>query len=99
MCICHINDEYEICINCIEGLLMQYSQDDIVISGDWNTSFVRDNCETKTMRDFVDRNELRVTWEHPSAQRANTYVNHNLNHESCIDHIVVSSNVFGNNML
>ena len=92
----NINDDYETCINCIEGLLMQYSQEDFVISGDWNASFVRDNCQTKTMRDFLDRNELHVTWEHPSAQRANTYVNHNLNHESCIDHIVVSSNVFGN---
>ena len=48
------------------------------------------------MNEFIDRNDLCVTWNHPLANTSNTYVNHNLNHESCIDHIVVSSNVFNN---
>ena len=48
------------------------------------------------MNEFLDRNELCITWNHPLANKSNTYVNHNLNHESCIDHIVVSSNVFNN---
>ena len=48
------------------------------------------------LNEYLDRNELCVTWNHPLANKLNTYVNHNLNHESCIDHIVVSSNVFNN---
>ena len=46
------------------------------------------------MNEFLDRNELFVTCNHPLANKSNTYVNHNLNHQSYIDHIVVYSNVF-----
>ena len=74
--------------------MTQYAHGDIIICGDWHTSFERDNFQTKTTNEFLDRNELCVTWNHPLANKSNTYVNHNLNHESCIDHIVVSSNMF-----
>ena len=37
-----VSIEYENCINCLEELLSQYEQDDIIMCGDWNTSFERD---------------------------------------------------------
>ena len=64
--------------------------------GDWNTSIERSTCQTRFMKAFLDRNGLRLSWHHPRADKANTYVNHNLDHESYIDHFVVSSNVYGN---
>ena len=48
------------------------------------------------MTAFMERNDLRLSWHHPMANKSNAYVNHNLHHESCIDHFVVSSNVYGN---
>ena len=85
--------EYENCINCLEELLSQYQQDDIIMCGDWNTSFERDTYQTRFMTAFMERNDLRLSWHHPMANKSNTHVNHNLHHESCIDHIVVSSNL------
>ena len=38
------------------------------------------------MTAFMERNDLRLSW----------HINANLHHESCIDHFVVSSNVYGN---
>ena len=91
-----VSIEYENCINCLEELLSQYEQDDIIMCGDWNTSFERDTYQTRFMTAFMERNDLRLSWHHPMANKSNTYVNHNLHHESCIDHFVVSSNVYGN---
>ena len=89
--------EYDNCINCLEELLSQYEQDDIIMCGEpANTSFKRDTCQTRFMTAFMERNDLRLSWHHPMANKSNTYVNHNLHHESCIDHFVVSSNVYGN---
>ena len=46
--------------------------------GDWNTSFERDTCQTRFMTAFMERNDLRLSWHHPMANKSNTYVNHNL---------------------
>ena len=93
-----VSTEYENCINCLEELLSQYAQDDniFIICGDWNTSFERDTYQTRFMSAFLERNEFCLSWHHPMAYKSNTYVNHNLHHESCIDHFVVSNNVYGN---
>ena len=45
--------EYEKCINCLEELLSQYEQDDIIMCGDWNTSFERDTGLSNTIHDAV----------------------------------------------
>ena len=37
---------------------------------------------------------LKCVWVRPSAVPSNTYVNHELNHESCIDHFLVTNNIF-----
>ena len=58
-------------INCLEELLSQYEQDDIIMCGDWNTSFERDTCQTQFMTAFMDRNDLRLSWHHPMANKSN----------------------------
>ena len=88
--------EYDNSTNCLEELLSQYQHDDIIMCGDWNTSFERDTYQTRFMTAFTERNDLRLSWHHPMANKSNTYVNHNLHHASCIDHFVVSSNVYCN---
>ena len=54
---------------------------------DFNTCFNRVN-------DFVSRNNLAVSWDHKNSVRDLTYVNTDLSHFSCIDHFIVSKNMF-----
>ena len=35
----------------------------------------------------MERNDLHCGWSHASAVQKNTYVNHELNQQSCIDHL------------
>ena len=65
-------------------------------AGDYNTSFTisRTNAQTQCLCDFMDRNKLAVTWDHTIANKEDTYCNFALNHFSCIDHFIVSDNVF-----
>ena len=49
-----VSIEYENCINCLEELLSQYEQDDIIMCGDWNTSFERDTYQTRFMTAFME---------------------------------------------
>ena len=69
----NVSIEYDNCINCLEELLSQYEQDDIIMCGDWNTSFERDTCQTRFMTAFMERNDLRLSWHHPMANKSNTY--------------------------
>ena len=83
----NINPEYVQCIDSLDVICTQYAHDDIIICGDWNTSFERDNFQTKTMNEFLDRNELCVTWNHPLAKKSNTYVYQDLTRLPSKEHL------------
>ncbi len=65
-----------------------------ILCGDCNTSFDRNNAHTSYLDDFISRNQFRLTWNNPLAIQDFTYVNNALNHRSCIDHFIVSSNIY-----
>lgn len=89
-----VNNEYSNCINFIEQLLNGPNCNCFIGAGDYNTSFSRHTGQTYCLNDFMSRNELSVSWDHPSAIKGDTYCNLALNHFSCIDHFIVSQNVF-----
>ena len=89
-----VNSEFVDCIANIENVLHSYDFNHIIITGDFNTSFSRDNAQSKCLSEFLVRNNLFVSWEHPSAKRGNTYNNVSLGHHSFIDHFFVSKNIF-----
>ena len=89
-----VNVEYEEVINCVEGLILSTDCNGVLLCGDWNTSFERDNAHTKCLNEFIDRCNVKVAWKHTNAIYDNTYVNHFLGHWSCIYHCIVSDNVF-----
>ena len=66
-----------------------------MIYGDFNTSFSRDNAQTTHLSDFIHRNNLTCTWGHCNSGPDFTYNKFALNHKSCIDHFIVSRNVYG----
>ena len=70
---CNIN--YENTVNQIEVLIQSHPHSNIIICGNFNTSFERDNAQTRCLNNFLLRNNLKVAWESSKSQKAPTYVN------------------------
>ncbi len=62
--------------------------------GDFNTCFNHNNAQTRCLNEVIDRNDMSVIWNSPKVNHDNTYVNLSLGHRSCMDHILVSGNIF-----
>ena len=90
----HTDEEYGSVINCIETLLESTDCNGVVLCGDWNTFFARDNAQSKCLVDFITRCNLKVAWDHVKSTNGDIYVNRALGHRSCIDHFITSENVY-----
>ena len=90
----NVNDEYSSCIDYIEYMYNNEYCNGFICCGDFDTCFNRVNAQTQCLNDFVSRNNLAVTWDHENSVRDLTYVNTDLSHFSCIDHFIVSKNMF-----
>ena len=88
------HEEFIDVLDHIEQLLYKELYDSYIICGDFNTSFERNNAHTEYLNGFMSRNNLMCVWNHPSSTVNDTYVNLDLNHRSCIDHFLVSMNIF-----
>ena len=84
-----MNDEYVNDIDDIEYLMHENECNALIITCDFNTCYVRNNAQTRTLLEFEDRNDLLNAWQNSNAVRDYTYINHSLSHRSCIkDNIV-----------
>ena len=90
----NITEEYADVIDTIEGLLHSSHCEAFIICGDYNTCFNRKNAQTQYLTDFITRNKLLVSWDNPLSMKDYTYTNYALDHRSCIDHFVVSRNIY-----
>ena len=86
--------EYNDVINAIESTMHEHNCYAYVLCGDFNTSFSRDNAHCKCLRELMNRNHLCLAWDNPSSTCGNTYTNLSLNHFSCIDHFLLSTNLY-----
>ena len=59
------NADYVDCIDCIESLLISEHCNTFICCGDYNTSFERHNAQTECLNNFIERNNLVVSWNHP----------------------------------
>ena len=75
-------------------LLMSEHSGDVCLAGDWNTDPARQTAQTVCFNNFIDRNGLTLGWQHANARAGDTYVSDINNATSCIDHFVLSSNLF-----
>ena len=76
-------------VHAIESLLA--SRDGQVIVCDyWNTDPDRQTAQTRSFKDFLERNHLKLCWEHQNSSQDQTYVNYALPQFSCIDHFRVA---------
>ncbi len=90
----HVNDEYFEVMNSIEHVINTHSYNSVIVCGDFNTSFERNNAHYMYLTDFITRNQFKVCWDNPLVTKEHTYDNHALGHRSCIDHFIVSTNIF-----
>ena len=88
-----VNAEYSGCIDYIEQITNQLNCNYFICSGDYNTSFSRSNM-CNNFKDFIGRHNLMVNWNDSNVSVVNSYCYFALNHFSCIDHFIMSKNVF-----
>ena len=91
-----VNDEYVNVIQEIENICENNNASRIIIGGDWNTSIDRNNAQTNCFKRFLDTSNFDICWNSMNASKSCTYENINLGHQSCIDHFIMSMNVFDN---
>ena len=90
-----VNPAYQTEIDTIEYLASRSRpNDDVILCGDWNTEMERNNAQTNVFKHFMQRNMLKICWEHTQAKLTSTYCNYELNHNSCIDHFVLTPRMF-----
>ena len=89
-----ITDGYINCIEYVESMFNSSNCDACICCGDLNTSFERDNAQSRHLSEFNSRNYLLLSWDHVLSEKDFTYVNHSLSHKSCIDHFILSNNVY-----
>ena len=61
-----VRAEFNNTINCIESLLNSMDCNARILCGDFNVSLVRDNAHTVYLKQFIERNDLHVSWDHES---------------------------------
>jgi exonuclease III len=90
------NEDYLQLMDKIEEIISGYDCDTCIIAGDFNTCFNRKNAHSLLLTRFIERNNLYVSWNNDKSQKDFTYTNYSLNHKSCIDHCLLTENVYGN---
>ncbi len=90
----HVSDIFVETLDAIEHAINENTCDAYILCGDFNTSFHRDNAQTRFLSDFISRNNIKLSWDSPISSCGYTYTNYSLNHMSCIDHFIVTDNIF-----
>ena len=90
-----INPEFYDAIQSCE-LLVQEHVGDVMLGGDWNTDLSRSTAQTACFKSFLERCGLRVCWEHALADQQDTYHSEINDATSCVDHFVMSENLYSN---
>ena len=88
------NPEFVNTLYDIESLITGHTGD-VLAGGDWNTDFSRLNsAQTMCLKEFILRTGLKLCWDHPLADKQPTYISEINGASSCIDHFLMSSNLF-----
>ena len=91
-----VNQQYVEKIDCIKNIFNSFDFNAFIVCCDSNTSFSRANAQTACLSEFITRNNLHNSWNHPNSVTDFTYTNFSSNNMSCIDNFIVPVNVFDN---
>ena len=81
-----VQDEYIETLNSIETLMQSENFTGVLLAGDWNTDFMRNNAQSRELECFLGRNDIYCS-EHSGSY---TYQTKNLSVRSNIDRILIS---------
>ena len=90
-----VNEDYELCIDAIETCLHEQNYNSVVIGGDMNTDFSRNNAQSQCLEHFLHRNSMQCTWRLPCAESnmsngTDVYTFKTADgHTSCIDRYII----------
>ena len=90
------SNSFDVVINEIELLIESVVCDHVIVCGDFNAAFERNNVQSNSLMEFITLNNLCVGWDAPNTAVVPTYVNTSLNHSSRIDHFIVDCCIFDN---
>ena len=62
-------DEYINCVEYVESMFNSSNCDAFICCGDLNTSFERDNAQSRHLSDFISRNDLLLSWDHALSEK------------------------------
>ena len=88
-----VNPVYLNTIHDVESILNDYVGD-VCIGGDWNTDLSRNSAQTQCFNSFIERSRLKLCWEHSLADKQDTYYSEMSDATSCVDHFLLSENLF-----
>ena len=86
----HVNEEFLAVCDEIELVINQYSNHRIIICGDLNVDFSRNNAHDLYVRNLLERYDLELTWNKFPGNMSHTYSNELCNIYSCLDHFCVT---------
>ncbi len=90
----NVNIEFSNAIDEIECIINAGSSTRLILCGDWNCDFIRNTAQINYLLDFIRRFKLYIAWNYTNSMPDYTYVNDSIWHKSCIDHYIVSDNVY-----
>ncbi len=88
------SDEFMDVVSEMELIIEDVAPDMIIVGGDLNIDLSRDNAHSNYIADLCSRNNLCFCWHHNNAKQDYTFVTTDMRSKSCIDHFLVSDNVF-----
>ena len=68
----HVSPEFSECIDALEIVINEHSYHHVIIGGDFNTDFSRNNAQSKYLKHFLERNALMNVWDLPCADKNDT---------------------------
>ena len=88
-------NEFQFQLSLIDSLLDKHSDCHILLGGDFNVDFRRNSSNTVLLNDYCTENSLFPVIRHNCSYVDYTH-QHSMKYFSCIDHFVVSENLYQN---
>ena len=89
----NVNNDFSIMCDQIEELIDSQSTKYVILGGDLNVDFRRNNAHSNWIYNMAVRQGLIDTWTLPESKPADTYIAYNHSARSRIDHFMCSNNL------
>ncbi len=89
-----VENEFMEAMSDLEQSIEDVNADFTILAGDFNVDISRNNAHCNHLLDMCSRQGLKLGWYHDEAHQAPTFVSPDERAKSCIDHFILSPNMF-----